>query len=146
MVLGEDKSDQADLCRHTCMAALPEAEVKAKVWAELTYPNNEDSVYVRSAKMQGLFSWSQIDLVRPYFDKFYDVLPLVHEKMTYKKFDSFFHSLLPRMEVSDAHIVRLVSLKLETSDTEQMFANTLQDGIELLIRSKEIRTLCQASQ
>lgn len=49
--------------------------------------------------------------------------------------------MLPRMKISDSHIVKLVSLKLETSDNEGMFANTLQDGIELLMRSKAIREL-----
>ena len=51
MVLGEDKSDQADRCRAACMASLPDPAVKAKVWADLVDPNNSDSVYIRNAKM-----------------------------------------------------------------------------------------------
>jgi hypothetical protein len=50
--------------------------------------------------------------------------------------------MLPRMgEIKDEHIVRLVCLKQDTPDTDKVFTKTLQDGIELLIRSKEIRAL-----
>jgi hypothetical protein len=47
--------------------------------------------------------------------------------------------MLPRMEIKDEHIVKLMELKVETSDNEATFSNMLQDGIELLIRSKTIR-------
>ena len=40
MVLAEDQSDTADRCRAACMASLPDPEVKARVWAEITDPNN----------------------------------------------------------------------------------------------------------
>lgn len=50
--------------------------------------------------------------------------------------------MLPRGgEIKDEHIVKLICLKQDTPDTEKMFMNTLQDGIEILIRSKEIRAL-----
>jgi len=38
------------------MAGLPDAEVKARVWAEILDSNSTDSVYVKSAKMQGFYS------------------------------------------------------------------------------------------
>jgi len=50
--------------------------------------------------------------------------------------------MLPRMgEIKNEHIVRLVCLKQDTPDTDKVFTKTLQDGIELLIRTKEIRAL-----
>lgn len=63
----------------------------------------------------------------------------MHEKCTYKQFTGFFHSLLPRMVVKDAHIVRLVSLLQDVPDTDAMFAETLRDGLDLLIRTQQIR-------
>ena len=66
----------------------------------------------------------------------------MNEKATFKKFKSFFNSMLPRGgEIKDDHIVKLICLKQDTPDNEKMFLNTLHDGIELLIRSKEIRAL-----
>lgn len=90
VVLGDDKSDIAERCRAYCMAAVPDAEVKAKVWAEITDANNSDSLYVRQAKMSGFYGHDQEDIVKPYFDKFYEVLPTMYETCTHKKFDSFF--------------------------------------------------------
>lgn len=55
MVLSDDKSDQADRCRAACISSLPDPEVKAKVWAEITDPNSKDSSYVRAAKMAGFY-------------------------------------------------------------------------------------------
>lgn len=110
MTLGEDKSDLSENCRASCMAGLPDPEVKARVWAEITDPNCKDSLYVKNAKMAGFYALSQLEIVEPYFEKFFDILLEMHEKTTYKEFSSFFHSMMPRMQVKDSHIVRLVSL------------------------------------
>jgi len=37
-ILGGDNSDLAVNCRASCMAGLPDAENKAKIWAEITDP------------------------------------------------------------------------------------------------------------
>jgi hypothetical protein len=39
VTLGEDKSDLSENCRASCLAGLPDAEVKARVWSEITDPN-----------------------------------------------------------------------------------------------------------
>lgn len=142
MILGDDKSDIAERCRAQCMASLPDPDIKAKVWAEIIDPNNSDSLYVRQAKMGGFYGHDQHDIVEDYFDKFYEVLPIMYKNSTHKKFESFFNTMLPRFgEIKDEHIVKLMCLKQETPDIEKQFMNTLQDGIELLIRSKEIKAL-----
>jgi hypothetical protein len=142
MILGEDKSDQADRCRAYCMASLPDPAIKAKIWAEITDPENKDSAYIRTSKMNGFYVRDQLDIIEPYFDKFYQVLPYAFKTMSYRNFSGFFSAMLPRVgEIKDEHIVRLVCLKQDTHDTDKVFMNQLQDGIELLVRSKEIRAL-----
>ena len=91
--------------------------------------------------MAGFYAASQIDIVRPYFDKFFDVLVQMHSTKTHKDFEAFFYGLLPRLEVTDTMIVKLVQLYQEVPDTDQMFKEILQDGIDLLIRTKTIRAL-----
>jgi hypothetical protein len=56
-----------------------------------------------------------IENVRPYFDKFYEVLPLIYEKTSFKYVQSFLN-LLPRHDIKDEHIVKLVSMKIATPD------------------------------
>jgi hypothetical protein len=92
--------------------------------------------------MGGFYGHDQHDIVEDYYDKFYEVLPIMYKNSTHKKFESFFNTMLPRSgEIKDEHIVKLICLKQETPDIEKQFMNTLQDGIELLIRSKEIKAL-----
>jgi hypothetical protein len=43
------------------------------------------------------------------------------------------------MEIKDEHIVKLVSLKIDTPDNSTNFANMLSEGIELVMRSKTVR-------
>lgn len=56
-VTGDDNSDLAINARARCMAGLPDAAMKAKVWAEITDLNSTESLYVRSAKISGFYSW-----------------------------------------------------------------------------------------
>ena len=112
MVLGDDKSDQTENVRHTCMASLPSETVKERVWAEITDPNSTDSLYVKQAKMNGFYAWDQLDLTRVYNDRFFEVLPVLSEKFTYKQLTAFFWGMLPKMEVTDSAIVKLVMLKM----------------------------------
>lgn len=72
-LMADDKTDVAVNHRFMCLAALPNAEVKAKVWAEITDVESTNSVYVQTAKIHGMYnSESDADLVTPYFDKFYE--------------------------------------------------------------------------
>ena len=94
--------------------------------------------------MSGFYSLDQIELCSPYFDKFYECLADGFEqKHSYKYIEAFFYTMLPRMEIKDSHIVKLVQIKNEIPDTNSMFTNMLQDGIELLIRSKAIREMAE---
>ena len=142
MTLGDEKSDLGDRTRATCMASLPDPAVKATIWDELTDPANTESKKMKEAKMAGFYSMNQIDILAPYFEKFYDTLPVMQKQLSGLGFEPYFFTLLPRMVVEDRHIVKLVALKQDTPDNEKAFMNLLQDGVELLLRSKQIRELC----
>jgi hypothetical protein len=87
--------------------------VKAEVWAKLTDLDSKESIYQRSARMSGFYNYKQLDLIKPYFDKFYEFLPqLLGSKQTFKYVEAFFDTLLPRMVITDSNIVFLLSLKL----------------------------------
>lgn len=96
--------------------------------------------------MGGFYSWDQLDICEPYFDKFYDELGNLSGHHTFKYIDTFFYSMLPRMKIEDKHIVKLLEIKSKVPDTNSMYMNILQDGIELLIRSKTIRELAVAKK
>ena len=66
-------------------------------------------------------------------------MPTISKGPSFRYFETFFHSLLPTMQIADQHIVKLVALKNETPDSEHNFTKMLQDGIEILVRCMQIR-------
>ena len=56
-VMADDNSDIAINTRAKCMAGLPDAAMKAKIWAEIIDTNSKDSVQHRTAKIAGFYSW-----------------------------------------------------------------------------------------
>ena len=47
--------------------------------------------------------------------------------------------MLPKLEVKDEHIVKLLALKLQTPDNNTNFVNLLSEGIETLMKIKAVR-------
>jgi len=82
--LGDDKSDPAEKTRIKCMSGLPDAESKEAAWLAITDVNSKESIAEREAKMSGFFSWNQLELNRPYFDKFYEVLKDMNTYLPFK--------------------------------------------------------------
>lgn len=97
----------AEKCRAGCIASLPNAEIKDRVWSEITEINSEDSLIVLNAKMIEFYSLEQLDLVKPYFAKFFDTLLTMKDC---KHFSSFFNHLLPILDAESSDIKRLQSI------------------------------------
>ena len=50
-IVGEDKSDLVENLRASCQAAMPDAQIKAQVWKDISDPHSTESLYSRVAKM-----------------------------------------------------------------------------------------------
>ena len=61
--------------------------------------------------MAGFFSLNQIELVRPYINKFYEALPKIESEHGFKYLQSFNAYMLPSLEIEDSHIVKLLNIK-----------------------------------
>ena len=96
--------------------------------------------------MGGFFSSQQLDLVRPYFDKYFEVLPDIESKHGYKYLQFFSNFMVPTDEIEDRHIVMLINIKSKVPDTNKVFQNIIQDNIELLLRIKNVRDFAIAEQ
>merc|ERR1719469_1773981 len=66
------------------LSGLPDAESKEAAWLAITDVNSKESIAEREAKMSGFFSWNQLELNRPYFDKFYEVLKDMNTYLPFK--------------------------------------------------------------
>lgn len=95
-VLGDDKSDIAEETRLGCRASLPDPKVKEEVWKEFTDPNSKRSLSEKEAEMHNFSPFEQNNLIQPYRERFYGNLPEMYKSNSYKWFEAYFHSLLPR--------------------------------------------------
>lgn len=142
-VIEGNESDQKGLVIKACESRKDDAASKAAVWKQITDKNSTLSFYEKRELCDGFYSWGQLDICEEYFDKFYDVIGGFDKDHTYKYFQAFFLNLLPRMTIDDKHIVKLVLLKNDVADNNKTTMNMLQDGIELLLRTKTIREYAQ---
>jgi len=138
-VLQGDESDLARNTTLTCEASIPDAANKAAVWKEITDPQSTLSAKQRQAQMAGFYALDQLDLCRPYFAKYYEVLPQMEAEHGYKYLSFFASAMLPTDEIDDSHIVALANIKSRVPDTNKVFMNLLQDNIEVLLRCKNVR-------
>lgn len=75
-----DDSDAGRKVAKICEYSLPEAALKEKLWNEMTDLNSGDSLSEATLKMAGFFQRrSQLELITPYFEKFYAVVNKIVE-------------------------------------------------------------------
>ena len=79
-MLSEDHSELGQQQERQCRALTPTAESKAQAWEQIMA--NKESLKMVQATMAGFYSWNQLDLIEPYFDKFVEVLPTVAANCT----------------------------------------------------------------
>lgn len=122
------------------------------MWLDFTDPSSQKSLSEKEAEMHHFVSYEQRDLVKPYKEKFFSNLHEMYKSNSYKWFEAYFHSLLPREQViEEADISRLRSIKTEYQNSpdgkkagrNDGFIKTLDGGIDSLIRSKKLRAFAQ---
>lgn len=71
--------------------------------------------------MKGFYSWSQYDILQPYFERFYDELKDFDERHSNQYVNTFINLMMPKMEILDSHIVKLVTIKGNVPDTKSAY-------------------------
>ena len=137
-ILGEQHNDIAEKTRYYLNASLPDAAMKEIAWKDMTSKDSKLPLKKREAYLEGFMDFYQQDVLAPYKDKF---LKEIHEQYHYqpqKYFVKFFEKLLPRhWEVNDDDIEKMREIKNSNDHLE--FKNKMQEGIELMQRSKWLR-------
>lgn len=123
----------------TCHAAIADAQNKEKVWKDITDPKSTFSSEQKGALMEGFWVQDQLELVRPFFDRYFEIIPEIESQHGFKYLGMFCLDFYPTVEVQDKHIVKLANIKSKVPDTNKTFQNTLQNAIERCLRFKNIR-------
>lgn len=127
--------------KYQCEASIPDPAAKEHAWNEIVNPNSTHSDKERQAMMMGFWASSQLELTRPYADKYYESLKDFNKYHSWKYMDSFIMFMRPSLEILDSHIVKMVTIKGNVPDTDGAYKKVLDENIELLIRCRNLREL-----
>jgi len=91
----------------------------------LTGKDSGMSMYQKEALIGGFYSYDQLDILEPFFDRFFDVIQDVHQNSAARYFERFLYGLLPKMIIKESHIVKLAMMKSRVPDNDSKYMNNL---------------------
>ena len=83
--------------------------------------------------MEGFYSYKQMALIDHFFDEFFKALVPLYHAYQFQYIESFVDNLLPTLHIEDIHIVKLMEIKLNTSDNETAFIKLIDQSIDRMI-------------
>ena len=145
--LASDNSDKASKVVKICEQSLPDAEQKARIWAAITDVSSSESLESLQIKIQGFFKRNQqLDLISPYFVKFFDVLGEVIEKRDREFAQVFCYSLSPAFMAREQEENAFREfLRNPAYQDRDFFINFLKKQMETIETVRKSRALCTAS-
>ncbi len=132
--LEKDKSDEGLRAKRACQAAIPTAENKAKHWEMFIDEKTKENDHMLFASMGGFNSWENLELLKPYVDKYFDVIASVFAKRSRTYAETFFMVLKP-LEASEDVLHRYEGLLTKVKDEEKTFKKDVLEEISDLKRT-----------
>jgi hypothetical protein len=94
--LSNDTSDKGKKNEQMCNQSLPDKDLKERIWLAITDMESKEGLQTMQIKMQGFFRKNQqLDLIQPYFEKYFDVLGEVVLKKDREYSEIFMNTLSP---------------------------------------------------
>ena len=123
--------------------SLPDAALKAKLWAELTDFESKDSILESQQKLGGFWSrYQQFDLIEPYFEKYYAVLHDISEKKDREFTQIFMGGLSPAFMARDSDVEHFKSLLEKANPEKHFYVQFLKQQLEFIETARKARALC----
>lgn len=139
-----DSSDKAKNVAKVCEWSLPDPLLKQKLWDEITDASTTDSLMDIRLKISGFWQrQQQLDLISPYFDRYYGVLEKVVNERDREFAELFMQNLSPAFMARDRDLKEFQSLLDRTSEERDFFILFLKKQIETIDITKKSRHLCE---
>ena len=136
-VFANDGSDAGKNVQKVLDWSLPDADLKKRLWDEITDVNSTDSVLETRLKIQGFWQKSQLELITPYFDKYYsNVAKLVADKDR-NWAEVFIGGLSPAFMSREEDTKAFNALLEKQTDSEHFFTLFIKKQIELISVKKQ---------
>ena len=143
-VFEKDDSDAGRNVVKVCEYSLPDSALKEKLWADLTDVNSTDSLMESKLKMQGFFQRkAQLELIQPYFEKYYAVLNKIVECRQREYAEVFASHLSPSFMARDGDEKAFNDLLEKANKEKDFYIRFLKGEIESIDVTKRSRKLCE---
>jgi aminopeptidase N len=133
-----DRSDQGLRALDIIQAARPEAVDKQAAWTRIT-TDRTCSISVLTAMMDGFIQPEQLDLIRPYADRYFDALPEIYRTRPYAFAARFAQRMFPRLATDPAIVDRAEAMLRQPG-----LPSELRKWLSDLTEDLERRTALQA--
>ena len=132
-----DPSDRGQRNLLTAEVAVPDAEVKEAAWQRFL-GDGYGSLHLTGAAMGGFHWWNQRDLLAPYTERFFEVVPGVFERTENEFASMFFNRLFPT-RIEPAVLERSQTLLADIGDRLPVLQRRLREANDDLERSLKCR-------
>ena len=147
VALANDNSDKAHQVQQLCNQCHPDADLKDRIWTAITDLKSTETLQSLQIKMQGFFRRNQqLDLIQPYFNKFFDVLGEVVMKRDREFATTFMNSLSPAFMAREQEEQALREyLRNPAYQDIDFFIQFLKKQMEVIETVRKSRELCTTS-
>mmetsp|Transcript_23446 Transcript_23446/g.36122 ORF Transcript_23446/g.36122 Transcript_23446/m.36122 type:complete len:210 (-) Transcript_23446:25-654(-) len=147
-IFESDTSDKGKKVQLLCDQSLPDPEQKERIWASITNFENEDTLETAQIKMQGFFKKNQqLELIQPYFEKYFDVMGEVVEKKDREFAEIFLNSMSPAFMARDSDETAFREyLRNPAFKERSFFILFLKKQMETIETVRKSRHLCETSK
>lgn len=139
-----DQSDRAKNCSKICDFSLPDAALKEKLWNEITDAATSESLSEIKNKISGFHQRkNQLDLISPYFEKYYTILGKIVETRDREFAETFMQHLTPAFMAREHDTAQFKDLLANAKEDKQFFILFLKKQIESIDMIQRSRKLCE---
>ena len=146
-MFANDESDAGLSVQKVLDWSLPDEALKTRLWTEITDPASTDSLMDSRLKIQGFWQRSQqLELMTPYFEKYYAILKNVVDTRDREFAQVFMNGLSPAFMARDQDETAFKELLGKTTDPTHFFTLFLKKQIDTIEIIKKARALCAAKK
>lgn len=140
----QDQSDKAHKAQQVNEYSLPDAALKEKLWNEIVDANQNDTLLQFQNKIAGFMNrFQQLDLITPYFEKYYDIVHDFVETRDREQAQIFIGSLSPAFLARDQDEQRFKALLEKANPEKHFYVQFLKQQLEAIDIIRRSRVLCQ---
>ena len=138
-----DDSDKAKKAQQINEYSLPDAALKERLWNEITDSSSTDTLLQFQNKISGFFNrYQQIDLIQPYFSKYYEIVHDFVESKERERAEIFISNLSPAFLARDEDEQNFKALLEKANLEKHFYVQFLKQQLESIDIIRRSRVLC----